>query len=232
MFSHGRNGVGHSSSDLSRPEQRQVVLGIPDRDRIVWREVHFCQYRAQPGALRDARRQHHHGSPVSHDLTVQSQHADHLDHGRGGVLTVDGQQHLSPPERHPPLGQRVIENTVHWRRQPVGSPIGHCHRTVFEHQRVEMIGDVREFPRQFHPDPARDKHHHQTVLPSRVDRLQSLRRNTAPRCESAVQIDRRHLKKRHRPSHPFAHDTPPAAGYLLAHLFIGDVPRSRADRRE
>ena len=90
------------------------------------------------------------------------------------MLTVDGQQHLSPPERHRPLGQRVIEHTVYRRRLRVGPAICHYHCAVFEHQRVDMIGNVREFGRQFRPDPAGDQHHPQTVAPSPVDGVQRL----------------------------------------------------------
>ena len=35
MVSHRGHGVGHGSADLSHPEQRQVVLGVPDRDRVM-----------------------------------------------------------------------------------------------------------------------------------------------------------------------------------------------------
>ncbi|HWT48944.1 MAG TPA: hypothetical protein VN255_10330 [Mycobacterium sp.] len=74
-----------------------------------------CQHRGQPAGLRDTGRQHHQGSPVPHDLAVQSQLADHLDDGRG-VFTVNRHQHLSPPVGHPPIGERVVERSIDRRR--------------------------------------------------------------------------------------------------------------------
>src|SRR5271166_6928310 len=35
VFSNGRYSVGHSGTDFSHPEQRQVVLGVADRDGVV-----------------------------------------------------------------------------------------------------------------------------------------------------------------------------------------------------
>ena len=56
----------------------------------------------------------------------------------------------------------------------------------------------------------------QTVAPNPIDGAQSLHRNTAPRCESAVQIDRCHLKKRHSPDHPIPCPPHTSGGWTIS----------------
>lgn len=145
--------------------------------------------------------QHHHRRPVPDDLAVQSQLADRFDH-RGGVLAVSGQQHLAAPVGDAPVGERFVELAFHRRRERVSPSADYGHRPVFEHQRIDMLGDLWELGPQLRADAAGDQHHQQTVAPSLIDRVQCLGRHLAPRCQRAIEVDGYHLKKRHRRPDP------------------------------
>jgi len=48
--------------------------------------------------------------------------------------TVNGQQHLAAPMRHPPISEGVVEPAFHRRRQRMSPSADHGYRPVFEHQ--------------------------------------------------------------------------------------------------
>ena len=111
-----------------------------------------------------------------HDLAVQPQLADHLDDGRS-MLAINGQQHLTAPVGHPATSERIAEPAIHRHRVGLSLAVDDGRRPVFEHQRIDMLGDLRELGLQLGADAAGDQHNHQTVAPNLIDSIQRVRRD-------------------------------------------------------
>lgn len=160
------------------------------------RQVHRCQHGGKPGAFGDTRRQHHERGAVSDDLVVQTQFADQVDDNRG-VLTVDREDDFAAAVRNAPVGQSRGETAVHRRGQRATVSVDDGNRSVFQHHRVHVVRQLREFPTQFGVDATRNEHDRQPVSQGLFDRRQGFRCQASGRCQGAVQIQRDHFEECH-----------------------------------
>lgn len=187
------NGVGDRRPDFDRAQQRQIVLGIPNRDRVMPRDAEIGQRLEHAAALGDASGDDHQLAAVADELTVEPEALNlMLDGDR--VNRRAGEDHLTTPKRHSTRSQRATQTIVHTARQCTGEPGRGQHGSVLGDHLIKVVSHVGEHHSQLRQDPSGHQHERHAGAPRCREPAQHLIGRASPVCQRAVEVGRQRPK--------------------------------------
>jgi hypothetical protein len=166
-----------------------VVLRVAHAESAVMGDAQLCQRLGEACALGHARRQDHQLAPVAHQLALESQLADRVEHDvvEGGL---GRQEDVAAPHRDPAIEKDLFQRARHGPRHRIVGAAREDDRPVLRHHGVEVALHLGEVSTELGHDPAGDEHRPPpgpTELPERLENVAPWRRTVR---EGAVVVDR------------------------------------------